>query len=338
MGGEMGGVKVMDRAETFPQKNKARCFFLTFVSRLFLAFFCLLVLEGCKTIGTANTRAFPPGVVVFSFDDGPNAHEDTTLRLLEVLEKHNIRGCFSLFGVNAERHPHLVRRILAGGHRIINHGYVETWAVFLDAKAFRANLWAGERAIDHALNGLNGLNGLAPQNKSPPISPTTTPLAQGPAQGPAQNSVQSPAQGPAHSSAQNSFVEMPRVEEASLPLVYRPHGGFYTGKQRHIWEQQGYKMAPCTVRIYDAVMGVADRDRAIAQAVSKIEKQRGGILLLHDSKDSYVTMEAQMALNPQGPFNRSWIPEAVEEMISILQEKGYSMSGFDPFEIPGVLQ
>ncbi|MCL1815252.1 MAG: polysaccharide deacetylase family protein [Treponema sp.] len=241
--------------------------------------FCLNF-GGCKSIN-ANPRDFPGGIVVFSFDDGPNVYGDTTLRLLEVLEKYGIRGCFSLLGINADQNPDLVRRIAAGGHRIINHGYGEKWALFLNDESFSANLLAGQGAIDAALDD--------------PI--------------------------------QSTF---------GVP-IYRPHGGYYKKGQRQFWEQQGFCMAPCTIRIYDAVLSGSNRDKAVAQVIGKIEKRGGGIILLHDGRGAYTTMEKQLARNPEGKFYRSWIPSVVEEIILILQEKGYRMDGFDPAEVPGVL-
>jgi hypothetical protein len=49
-------------------------------------------------------------------------------------------------------------------------------------------------------------------------------------------------------------------------------------------------------------------------------------------------MENKLAKNPQGEYNRAWIPVMVEAIIIILQEKNYLISGFDPMEIQGVLQ
>ena len=57
--------------------------------------------------------------VYLTFDDGP--HPLHTPQMLDVLERHGAKGTFFLIGANAERHPELVRRILAGGHAIGNH-------------------------------------------------------------------------------------------------------------------------------------------------------------------------------------------------------------------------
>jgi peptidoglycan/xylan/chitin deacetylase (PgdA/CDA1 family) len=238
----------------------------------------LLALAGCYSIGAA-ARDTPRGVVTFSFDDGPNGR--VTPRLLETLERHGVRGTFALLGVNAEKYPALVRRIAAGGHGLINHGYGEQFAVFLDRDAFLANLDAGQRAIDAALGE----------------TPDTAP---------------------------------PDTARRGEPFPYRPQGGFYSRAQQRLWEARGCVLAPVNIRVYDAVLSEKDRDKVVREVIQKVEKLGGGVVLLHDGKDAWTTKEAGLERNPRGPYNRDWIPGAVEELILVLREKGYDVSGGNP--------
>jgi peptidoglycan/xylan/chitin deacetylase (PgdA/CDA1 family) len=59
--------------------------------------------------------------IALTFDDGP--HPRDTPRLLDVLEKHQVRATFHLVGKSAERHPHLVRQIHQYGHQPALHCY-----------------------------------------------------------------------------------------------------------------------------------------------------------------------------------------------------------------------
>jgi peptidoglycan/xylan/chitin deacetylase (PgdA/CDA1 family) len=59
--------------------------------------------------------------IALTFDDGP--HPQDTPRLLEVLEKHNVRATFHLVGKSVERHPELVRQIHRSGHQPALHCY-----------------------------------------------------------------------------------------------------------------------------------------------------------------------------------------------------------------------
>jgi peptidoglycan/xylan/chitin deacetylase (PgdA/CDA1 family) len=56
-----------------------------------------------------------------SFDDGPDP--ELTPTILDVLARHRVRANFNVMGHNAERHPDLLRAVVAAGHEIGNH----TW-------------------------------------------------------------------------------------------------------------------------------------------------------------------------------------------------------------------
>ncbi|MBO4205331.1 polysaccharide deacetylase family protein [Micromonospora echinofusca] len=55
-----------------------------------------------------------------TFDDGPNPAD--TLRLLDVLRRHRVAAVFCLWGEHVDAHPGVVRRIVADGHTLCNHG------------------------------------------------------------------------------------------------------------------------------------------------------------------------------------------------------------------------
>ncbi|MEO8440155.1 MAG: glycosyltransferase [Spartobacteria bacterium] len=96
--------------------------------------------DGSRAIGldgagnfTANYQDFPefptlyhqgggkPTEVALTFDDGPDPK--WTPRVLDLLKAANVKAAFFVVGVNAERYPDLVRRIVAEGHEIGNHTY-----------------------------------------------------------------------------------------------------------------------------------------------------------------------------------------------------------------------
>ena len=59
--------------------------------------------------------------VALTFDDGPDPR--WTPKILDILKAANVKAAFFLVGVNAERYPGLVRRIVNEGHEIGNHTY-----------------------------------------------------------------------------------------------------------------------------------------------------------------------------------------------------------------------
>jgi cellulose synthase/poly-beta-1,6-N-acetylglucosamine synthase-like glycosyltransferase/peptidoglycan/xylan/chitin deacetylase (PgdA/CDA1 family)/spore germination protein YaaH len=59
--------------------------------------------------------------IAITFDDGPDPR--WTPKILDILKAVNVKAAFFLVGVNAERYPGLVRRIVNEGHEIGNHTY-----------------------------------------------------------------------------------------------------------------------------------------------------------------------------------------------------------------------
>jgi len=113
------------------------------------------------------------------------------------------------------------------------------------------------------------------------------------------------------------------------PKLYRPHGGFYTSAKEKIFQDEGYAIVPSTVRVYDAVVNGKKQDKVVKRVIKKVEKQNGGLIILHDARDSQALTETELAKNPDGAFNRSWIPDAVEEIIIVLLEKGFVLNNPD---------
>jgi polysaccharide deacetylase family protein (PEP-CTERM system associated) len=61
-------------------------------------------------------------------------------QILELLERHRSKATFFTLGWIAERHPSVVRRIVAGGHELASHGYGHERVSDLTPEAFREDL------------------------------------------------------------------------------------------------------------------------------------------------------------------------------------------------------
>src|SRR5918994_2009410 len=111
----------------------------------------------------AGTAAFLPGSPAFgralvrgprdrpraalTFDDGPGP---TTPAVLDALAEAEVRATFFVLGRQAERHPELVRRIVADGHQLANHGYDHGVLIFRGAGHVADQLRRAERAAEDA--------------------------------------------------------------------------------------------------------------------------------------------------------------------------------------------
>lgn len=60
-------------------------------------------------------------VVALTFDDGPA--EPTTRRIMDLLDHFSVKATFFVSGVNALKHPDIIREMIRRGHTIGNHSF-----------------------------------------------------------------------------------------------------------------------------------------------------------------------------------------------------------------------
>jgi peptidoglycan-N-acetylglucosamine deacetylase len=83
--------------------------------------------------------------IYLTFDDGPD--EEWTARVLDVLEACSARATFFVIGRAARESSALVRRIVAAGHEIGNHGYSHRHPWTMSARNARTEVRNGGDAI-----------------------------------------------------------------------------------------------------------------------------------------------------------------------------------------------
>jgi peptidoglycan/xylan/chitin deacetylase (PgdA/CDA1 family) len=66
--------------------------------------------------------------LALTYDDGPNDPE--TLRLLEVLARHEVKATFFVLGKFVQQKPEIVRALAAAGHTIGNHSWNHPRLIF----------------------------------------------------------------------------------------------------------------------------------------------------------------------------------------------------------------
>jgi peptidoglycan-N-acetylglucosamine deacetylase len=86
--------------------------------------------------------------IALTYDDGPN--DTYTLRLLEMLGRHNVRATFFLIGQYVRQQPEIVRQIRAGGHLIGNHTMTHPVLLGLSPKELREQLADCNASIEDA--------------------------------------------------------------------------------------------------------------------------------------------------------------------------------------------
>jgi polysaccharide deacetylase family protein (PEP-CTERM system associated) len=81
----------------------------------------------------------------------PSRVLESTLRLLDLLERRGASATFFVLGWVADRHPALLREIRERGHEVACHSYAHRLIYTLDPEAFRADVRRAKRAIQDAL-------------------------------------------------------------------------------------------------------------------------------------------------------------------------------------------
>ncbi|MCU0968983.1 MAG: DUF3473 domain-containing protein [Rubrivivax sp.] len=87
-----------------------------------------------------QVSAFAPYIRRDEWDHRECRVERNVMRILEMLDAHGTRATFFTLGWIAERHPQVVRAIVAQGHELASHGYGHERASDLDRRAFRQDV------------------------------------------------------------------------------------------------------------------------------------------------------------------------------------------------------
>ena len=115
---------------------------------------------GSQVYGRSLVRGTNPRQLALTFDDGPN--DPHTLRLLEILAKHDVRATFFLVGRYVQQRPQIVRDLVKAGHVLANHTFTHPNLIFCSALQTRIQLAECSRAIEDAA-------GLSPKLFRPPF-------------------------------------------------------------------------------------------------------------------------------------------------------------------------
>jgi peptidoglycan/xylan/chitin deacetylase (PgdA/CDA1 family) len=87
--------------------------------------------------------------LALTFDDGPN--DPHTLRLLDVLDQHEVKATLFLIGRYVKQRPEIVREIARRGHVIGNHTFTHPRLIFLPANNIRQEILQCREAIRDAV-------------------------------------------------------------------------------------------------------------------------------------------------------------------------------------------
>ena len=87
--------------------------------------------------------------IALTYDDGPN--DPHTLRLLDVLAKHNINATFFLIGRYVRERPEIVREIVQAGHVVGNHTFTHPLLTLKNEAQIRKQISDCRAALEDAV-------------------------------------------------------------------------------------------------------------------------------------------------------------------------------------------
>ena len=87
--------------------------------------------------------------IALTYDDGPN--DPHTLKLLEMLAKHEVRATFFMIGRYVRQRPDIARAVATAGHVIGNHTFTHPLLTFESASATRSELEVCRNALHDAV-------------------------------------------------------------------------------------------------------------------------------------------------------------------------------------------
>jgi peptidoglycan/xylan/chitin deacetylase (PgdA/CDA1 family) len=93
--------------------------------------------------------------IALTYDDGPN--DPHTLKLLDVLAKHDVRATFFMIGRYAQQRPDIARAVAQAGHIIGNHTFTHPLLIFKSEVQTRAELLDCRKALDDAIGKYSNL-------------------------------------------------------------------------------------------------------------------------------------------------------------------------------------
>lgn len=201
--------------------------------------------------------------VLLTFDDGPNDHNHTTQRILDVLKKQNVKALFNVIGANVVSYPDIVRRIHQDGHILANHGHSPYPVLFRSRQIIANELDSCTLALRHALK-----------------------------------------------------------DSLFNPLYFRPAFGWFNPRTLKLSKKRNMKFNYLTVFLVDTHRTGKDSKRLIKRCINKIEKHRGGIIVLHDGMATHTWLSRRLHQGWDN-YDRGFIPEVTDSIITILKRKGF---------------
>lgn len=119
------------------------------------------------------------------------------------------------------------------------------------------------------------------------------------------------------------------IENATHRVEYfRPGYGAYFKKHIPFWESKSMRILPVTDFFFDHKVKPSGMEKFVGHFTKKIKKNNGGVYVLHDGRNEHHKINSKMiaarSKNKNSDYDRSWVPKAVDMMLTKLKEEGFA--------------
>lgn len=104
---------------------------------------------------------------------------------------------------------------------------------------------------------------------------------------------------------------------------FRPSYGIYRPALKKLLSENGMRILPITFYAYDAQVRPDSKRNVLKNTLKKLRKARGGIIVLHDGRDSQKKLQEKLKKDPDCTYNRRWVPEITDSLITILKRENF---------------
>lgn len=124
------------------------------------------------------------------------------------------------------------------------------------------------------------------------------------------------------------------IENSEFNVEYfRPGYGAYLSKHKQFWESRKMELVPVTDFFFDHKVKPAGMENLVKQFNETVKKNHGGVYVLHDGRNEHQVIKSKLSTAKSGKiatdWDRSWIPLAVDKILSELKKEGFTFPGLD---------
>jgi len=117
-------------------------------------------------------------------------------------------------------------------------------------------------------------------------------------------------------------------KESFQTEFYRPPYGVITSSFENSLEEKGIKVVPVTFFIRDVTLGPDECEDFIQDTIARLRDEKSGVIVIHEARYRKHAESDKSYNSPVSGANRSWVPDAVDQIITELSAEGFEFLSY----------